>query len=263
MTTNSSVSAAWHADPSGRHQLRWWDGVRWTDQVADNGVVGVEALPPPGTTGATAVAVDGPGPPAAPEVAESLLGRSQLRFRSGGGNFPPGWWQVLDEQHQPVGKVWRQGRTNVLCDVDGTAVIGAAAALRYGSGQLRSEAIGGGDRRIGDLKILDAAGGELSPITFIQVGTSMSMRCRVGEEKKALTIKMKRSPSGAVKSVELIDPSKRQVGSITELERDGNPFKQGTCWLHLERDPGLAEPARSLAIAAPLLLSSYVFHVDG
>src|SRR4051794_34206808 len=27
----------WYADPSGRHDLRWWDGGRWTDRVAPRG----------------------------------------------------------------------------------------------------------------------------------------------------------------------------------------------------------------------------------
>lgn len=29
--------AGWHPDPSGRHQLRYWDGQAWTDAVSDNG----------------------------------------------------------------------------------------------------------------------------------------------------------------------------------------------------------------------------------
>ena len=32
--------AAWHPDPTGRHQHRYWDGTRWTDWVADGGVTG-------------------------------------------------------------------------------------------------------------------------------------------------------------------------------------------------------------------------------
>lgn len=31
----SSVAGAWHPDPSGRHQQRWWDGGSWTDAVLD------------------------------------------------------------------------------------------------------------------------------------------------------------------------------------------------------------------------------------
>jgi hypothetical protein len=33
----ASTAAAWQIDPTHRHQLRYWDGARWTDYVADNG----------------------------------------------------------------------------------------------------------------------------------------------------------------------------------------------------------------------------------
>lgn len=29
--------ANWYPDPSGRHELRYWDGARWTEHVADHG----------------------------------------------------------------------------------------------------------------------------------------------------------------------------------------------------------------------------------
>ncbi len=32
-----SVPAGWKADPVGRHQFRYWDGFKWTDNVADGG----------------------------------------------------------------------------------------------------------------------------------------------------------------------------------------------------------------------------------
>jgi hypothetical protein len=38
-----AVAAQWFADPSGRHQHRYWDGNAWTEHVADNGVVSVDA----------------------------------------------------------------------------------------------------------------------------------------------------------------------------------------------------------------------------
>ena len=41
-----AVSPQWFADPSGRHQHRWWDGSTWTEHVADNGVVSVDAPQP-------------------------------------------------------------------------------------------------------------------------------------------------------------------------------------------------------------------------
>ncbi|MCB1017047.1 MAG: DUF2510 domain-containing protein, partial [Acidimicrobiales bacterium] len=30
-------AGAWHPDPTGRHQQRWWDGQQWTDHVSDGG----------------------------------------------------------------------------------------------------------------------------------------------------------------------------------------------------------------------------------
>jgi hypothetical protein len=30
--------ANWYADPTGKHQLRYWSGTDWTDHVSDNGV---------------------------------------------------------------------------------------------------------------------------------------------------------------------------------------------------------------------------------
>ena len=34
----SSSPAGWHHDSTGRHEYRYWDGTRWTDDVADSGV---------------------------------------------------------------------------------------------------------------------------------------------------------------------------------------------------------------------------------
>lgn len=38
--------AGWHPDPAGRHQHRYWDGVQWTDHVADGGVESVDPFAP-------------------------------------------------------------------------------------------------------------------------------------------------------------------------------------------------------------------------
>jgi hypothetical protein len=34
-----AAPAAWSADPTGRHQLRYWDGSVWTANVSDNRTV--------------------------------------------------------------------------------------------------------------------------------------------------------------------------------------------------------------------------------
>jgi uncharacterized protein YxjI len=38
--------AGWYPDPFGRHEIRWWDGVHWTEHVASDGRQGVD--PPTG-----------------------------------------------------------------------------------------------------------------------------------------------------------------------------------------------------------------------
>jgi hypothetical protein len=34
----------WHADPHRRHELRYWDGARWTDHVSDMGATTVDPV---------------------------------------------------------------------------------------------------------------------------------------------------------------------------------------------------------------------------
>jgi len=36
-TANPSVPAAWYKDPSGRYELRYWNGTAWTEHVARGG----------------------------------------------------------------------------------------------------------------------------------------------------------------------------------------------------------------------------------
>ncbi|MDQ6526688.1 AIM24 family protein [Nocardioides sp. LHD-245] len=40
------TAAAWHPDPTGRHELRYWDGSQWTDHVSDQGVQSTSPLYP-------------------------------------------------------------------------------------------------------------------------------------------------------------------------------------------------------------------------
>jgi len=39
--------AGWHPDPFGVHQLRYFDGTSWREQVSDLGVVANDVPPPP------------------------------------------------------------------------------------------------------------------------------------------------------------------------------------------------------------------------
>jgi hypothetical protein len=36
--------AAWHPDPEGRHEFRYWSGTRWTEHVSDRGVASIDPL---------------------------------------------------------------------------------------------------------------------------------------------------------------------------------------------------------------------------
>lgn len=48
-TMSGTPPANWHPDPFGRHDLRYWDGARWTEHVSSRGLQGVDA-PMPSTT---------------------------------------------------------------------------------------------------------------------------------------------------------------------------------------------------------------------
>ncbi|HEX6568222.1 MAG TPA: DUF2510 domain-containing protein [Acidimicrobiales bacterium] len=55
----NAPTAGWNPDPTGRHEYRYWDGSRWTDDVSDNGVTAVDPV-----AGGT-----GPGGPGIPDGA--------------------------------------------------------------------------------------------------------------------------------------------------------------------------------------------------
>lgn len=39
----TAVAAGWYADPTGRHEQRYWDGAKWTADVADAGAASQDA----------------------------------------------------------------------------------------------------------------------------------------------------------------------------------------------------------------------------
>lgn len=68
----SMTAAGWHADPSGKHELRYWNGDSWTEHVADDGVQTTAPLTadPTGdpTAEADAAATAAPREPVAPSA---------------------------------------------------------------------------------------------------------------------------------------------------------------------------------------------------
>lgn len=47
-TAASTTPPEWYPDPTGRHHYRYWDGSVWTEDVATDGVVTTDPLPPEG-----------------------------------------------------------------------------------------------------------------------------------------------------------------------------------------------------------------------
>ncbi|MEO0493249.1 MAG: DUF2510 domain-containing protein [Actinomycetota bacterium] len=40
----SEHPADWYPDPAGRHEHRYWDGARWTENVSDHGRTGIDPI---------------------------------------------------------------------------------------------------------------------------------------------------------------------------------------------------------------------------
>ena len=97
------ADASWLADPSGAHELRYWDGTVWTDHVSDRGTTGLDPLaaayPPPGP-----VPPPPPPPPTgdgagwAPPVAEDRVAPAASAVPAGGrGSWKDRLKQVADQ----------------------------------------------------------------------------------------------------------------------------------------------------------------------
>jgi hypothetical protein len=64
----NSPAPGWLPDPTSRHQYRYWDGARWTDDVANDGVASTDALGDPTPLGSV---LDAPADPTYPPAADA------------------------------------------------------------------------------------------------------------------------------------------------------------------------------------------------
>jgi hypothetical protein len=106
-----SIPPAWHPDPTGRHDHRWWDGTRWTEHVADAGVASVDpvegpapasggdaAAGPDTTGGAFAGGEPGTGPDTPASGGAATVGPGETS-----GGVGSGWTSPQGEQAPPAG----------------------------------------------------------------------------------------------------------------------------------------------------------------
>ncbi len=84
--TDADERGWWATDPTGRHQLRYWDGAQWTAHVSDQGQVSADPVDGP------------PAPPALlrPSLPPPAPGTGVDPRTSGPGGASPAWWRSLD-----------------------------------------------------------------------------------------------------------------------------------------------------------------------
>ncbi len=74
----STTPANWYPDPTGRHQLRYWDGNAWTDHVSDNGAQSADPVQPRGLDKVdSALTVGNEGDPT--KIQQQLYGQEKYR----------------------------------------------------------------------------------------------------------------------------------------------------------------------------------------
>jgi hypothetical protein len=105
------ADASWLPDPSGAHELRYWNGTSWTEHVSDQGTTGQEPLtaefPPPG-------AAIPPPPPPPPPAAGPVYPPPQAGYAEPG-DAPPGYAEPAAPQ-PPGGKVSWKDRLKQAAD---------------------------------------------------------------------------------------------------------------------------------------------------
>jgi len=115
--------AAWHPDPTSRHQFRYWDGSMWTEHVADDGVTASDPLAA-GTTSSEYDSQDNSHLPGAREQGSSLesdiaaLKRDVARLT-----------QLLTANNMPANTSYVPTQPQLLGSTDGRNSVATASAV--------------------------------------------------------------------------------------------------------------------------------------
>ncbi len=214
----------WHPDPFGRAALRYWDGGRWTEHVSTGG----------------ATAVDRP-----PEPERAVLTEPALVFEYDSPQTGDGWF------------VW-DDRAQLRARVTGSTGFQGLGAMRYRMVDPKGLPLmiveEGGPARPG-LHVLDPFGRPLGVVR----GWGTNERSHYELVVDATTV-------GAVDlaatrytiDATLTDAVGRQVAALNKGVEPLGTFRHRS-WFALTRDPELADPLRSLVVAAPLAVHMDLF----
>lgn len=103
-----SVPAAWHPDPSGRNQYRYWDGARWTDWIANDGVQGNDPLIQSVAPSTTVDKVAAGEPVKRHKASQPQRGIRSQYLLLGAGGYPntavAGEFARMDSIHKAIGR---------------------------------------------------------------------------------------------------------------------------------------------------------------
>lgn len=109
------TAAAWHPDPTGRHELRYWDGSQWTEHVSDNGVQSTSPVDGGSDAGAAGGASD------QTQVAAQHQPQHQQQ--------PDQQWGGQPAQQQPAQQPWGQQQYGGNQQVPADAFAGISGEL--------------------------------------------------------------------------------------------------------------------------------------
>lgn len=241
-----AAAAAWHPDPGGRYEYRWWDGLQWTDQVSTGGVTSTDVWHEPSA-----------------ERDFTILERPTLSVDfSSTGMERDGQWPVLERDGSAVlgrmiidhatfaGRSWFE-----VHDSAGRPLLRLDRKSGIGSTELRVRDHIGDD--IGVLRVSGsdiimlappppgtAAPGEPGSLLGWGVAKVEGLTWRTG----VLGIGQDVQPPRA----QIVTGSGQPVGAIDIQEPPQQGFsgtREGPSWFLLDRDPEMPEPMRSLTVA--------------
>jgi hypothetical protein len=267
------TAASWHPDPYRRHELRFHDGRLWTEHVSDRGVSGVDTVPVAEAPRSRPPDPESGGPPSfgreAARIVPDLGGPTRALLDS----------PVLLVQEPARGTRTRAGLDCAVFDQRGTRLGTVRTAREHLFAKLLRMLTSNDRREVTRVEVLDQHG-----VRLIRLGRpAWRLKPRVTVSGPSGAEVGEIVPRMAITRLLLTLEAGRQVLGVLEADRhdgtgarvsapDGQPIaRTARNWEVLaalqhpdegthvvEVAPGVAEPLRTLAVAA-LLASDTMF----